>query len=182
MKNVRQPSLPALAEDAVMSQQAQGDIGSSTRNLRAPEATRRTPQRHNSKDNRPSLAPARSIRQSICITDLEKAKSIGKGSGSSWFQLSCTSHNSSEYSSYHSFGHGELSDVDVALMESQQNMGMSMRQSCISRQEKEALGNMHGFCFTESEGESDSEDEYDDECKQEAIVDIPQDLALVAEQ
>ena len=33
----------------------------------------------------------------------------------------------------------------------------------MSKSEKDALGNMHGFCFTESEGESDTEDNDEDE-------------------
>lgn len=113
------------------------------------------------------LSKKSATRTSIQVADLEKHNDLQKDSTSSWYQLSCTSRTGSTYSSYHSFGQSNLSELEVTLMASQQSLGAShcfIDRMHLSRTEKNALSGLHGFCFTESEDENDaSEDEQDDD-------------------
>ena len=104
-------------------------------------------------------------RQSMPVEEIpRRSNPRRRGSASSWNQLSCTSRTSSTYSSYHSFGQGQLSEVEVTMMASQQSLGNGfIDRMHMSRQEKDALGNMHGFCFTDSDAEHEDDDDDDKE-------------------
>ena len=103
---------------------------------------------------------------------------MGAGKDSSWYALSCASNNSSLYSSYQDSWKllqtdrlesqraiNSIPGDDYALTEAELTL------MHLSRMEKHALNNLHGFCFTESEGESVvSEDDLTEEERTSRLI------------
>lgn len=96
-----------------------------------------------------------SFRQSLQVTDLDRSK-LGTGKDSSWQAMSMTSSSARMYESYESSGLSLGASTTLNLEQSVVGNAMDL-----ARSEKAAMNNLHGFCFTESEdeGDSDTEDE-----------------------